>query len=120
MSRSSPVFGTNRKTKHNQFSYIFLHCIPTGFQSIGEAFHYWVLHLRGDTSEYHSFDFLTKEEKLVEVGNDFWHYLTESQVEELELLNWLIEVETNEEDMVKVDENFLEELEKLLNFEEDK
>ena len=120
MTRSTPVLGTDRKTKHTHLSYIVQHCIPTGFQSMWEAFHYWKLWLAEDTSEYLTFDFLSDEEKLQHVRADFWYSINESDIETFDDLNWMIAIDTEDiESFEIVDENFFEEIEKLLSFEEE-
>lgn len=116
MVLSSPVLGSDRKL--GPISYIFIHCIPTGFQSIFEAYELWSLHMKGDTKAYRTFGFLTEDEKLENVRLDFWHSINESEVMEKEFLEFLAgaieDVDSGKVDLVPVFESELNEIKELL------
>lgn len=48
--------------------------------------------MKGDISEYQSFDFLSEEEKYEQVYLDFWYSISESEVLDREELNMMHEI----------------------------
>ena len=113
MTFSKAILSTDKKkTTLNWWEYWIGHCWMTGWQSISGAFRIWA-DLMG--SNYHNYALpRTAEDPEQECLEWFWVTLGEDDTYPREFLEYLLQmvddIETGKEELIPMNENFMEEL----------
>ena len=122
MTFSQPVLGTaTKKIKLNWWEYWIGHCWMTGWQSIRGAFRIWA-DLIGSNYDNYALP-RTAEDPEQECLEWFWVTLGEDDTYPKEFLEYLLQmvddISTGKEELIPMDENFMEELKKWCEEEDD-
>ena len=113
MTFSKPVLATDKKkTTLNWWEYWIGHCWMTGWQSIRGAFRIWA-DLMGSNYKDYALP-RTAEDPEQECLEWFWVSLGEDDTYSREFLEYLLQmvddIQTGKEELIPMDENFMDEL----------